>query len=149
MLNVKKVATVALSSALANVEAGQPLSPTTIREIRVAHSLLTDGLPSADELRPFLGGGWMIRPRNRSARNAGVNAISETELALAQIRVLAVRLGIPERLIIDLLRCPEPGASPSHQDRVDVYPDSQLIGSRRGKGAFHLGRSRLDLIPAR
>jgi hypothetical protein len=29
MVNVKKVATVALSSALADVEDGQPLSPTT------------------------------------------------------------------------------------------------------------------------
>ena len=40
MVNIKKVASLALSSTLADVEAGQPLSPTTVHEIRLAYSVL-------------------------------------------------------------------------------------------------------------
>jgi hypothetical protein len=53
MLDVKQVATIALSSALTAWDDGDTPSPDTIREIRLAHSLLTDGEPSAVELRPF------------------------------------------------------------------------------------------------
>jgi hypothetical protein len=147
MVNVKKVATVALLSALADVKAGQPLSPTTVHQIRVAFSLVTEGLPSADELRPFLGTGWMIRPRSRSARQADVNAVSEREFALAQVRALAARLGIPERVVVDLLRCPDAGPDRSLQNRLAVQGDSQFIGSQRGRGTILTGK-RLDLMPA-
>ena len=43
MLDVKHVATVALSSALTAWEHGYRPLPDTIQEPRVAHSLLTDG----------------------------------------------------------------------------------------------------------
>jgi hypothetical protein len=148
MVHIKKVVTVALSSALTDAEADQPLSPTTLREIRLAHSLLIDGLPSPDELRPFLGGGWVIRPWSRSPRIPGINSISETEFTLAQAQALAMRLGVPERVVIDLLRHPEPEASRSRQDRIDVQGDSQFVGSRRGRGAFRSGTHRPDLMPA-
>jgi hypothetical protein len=147
MVNIKKVVTVALSSALTDAEANQPLSPTTVREIRLAYSVLTEGLPSPDELRPFLGTGWMIRPRSRSARQAGINAIAETEFTLAQAQALAVRLGIPERIVINLLRHAEPEARQSRRDRLEVEADRRIIG--RGRGAFHSGTNQFDLMPAR
>jgi hypothetical protein len=146
MVNIMKVVTVALSSALTDAEADQPLSPTTIREIRVAYSLLVEGLPSPDELRPFLGTGWMIQPRSRSSRKAGINSITETEFTLAQAQALAIRLGIPERIAINLLRRPEPEASWLSRDRIECRSNRQMIGGGRG---LHSGTNQFDLMSAR
>ena len=88
MVNVKQVATVALSSVLMDWEAGGTPSLPTIREVRLALSLLADGQPDADELLPFLGSGWMIRSRGRRSRMSGTNAISEAEYELAQVCAL-------------------------------------------------------------
>jgi hypothetical protein len=148
MLNVKKVVAAALSSVLTDADTGQSLSPTTVREIRLAYSLLTEGLPGADELRPFLGSGWVIRPQSRSTRRAGVNAITEIEFSLAEAQALAVRLGISERIVINLLRHPEPEASRSSRDRLEVRADCQFMESRRGRGASRSGTRRFDLMPA-
>lgn len=68
MLDVNRATTIALTSALADWEAGCP--PSLVR----------------------------------SARMAGVNAISEPEYELAQIRALAARLGLSERFVAARLR---------------------------------------------
>ena len=111
MFDVKQVATVALSSALADWEADQPISLTTVRAIRLAHSLLNDGLPSEAELRPFLGKDWVIWSRRRVASMADANADNDTEYSRAQILALAARVGIPERIVSDLLQ-PEAEVEP-------------------------------------
>ena len=110
MVDVKQVATVALSSALADWETGYTPSLPTIREIRLALSLLTEGEPSADELRPFLGEGWVIRSGGRCANATGLNAVSRAEYSLAQIRALAVRLGMPEGFVAARL-CESPSTT--------------------------------------
>jgi hypothetical protein len=104
MLDVKHVATVALSSALTAWEHGYPPLPDTIQELRVAHSLLTDGEPTADELRPFLGEGWTIRRRCDHRGDSDTNAVTEAEYAVAQIRALAARLGLTEGFVAARVR---------------------------------------------
>ena len=121
MVNVKQVATVALSSVLMDWEAGGTPSLPTIREVRLALSLLADGQPDADELLPFLGSGWIIRSRGRRSRMSGTNAISEAEYELAQIRALAVRLGMPERLVADCLRQSETA------DKTITYRQTETV----------------------
>jgi hypothetical protein len=93
MLDVKHVATVALSSALTAWEHGYPPLPDTIQELHLAHSLLIDGEPTAHELRPFLGEGWIIRRRSDHRGDSDPNAVTEAEYAVVQIRALASRLG--------------------------------------------------------
>ena len=121
MVDVKQVATTALSSALTDWEAGDTLSLPTIREVRLALSLLVDGQPTADELRPFLGPGWVIRSRGQSHSGSGTNAVSEAEYELARIRAVAARLGMPERFVADCLRqseaVDETAVSRSAEDR--------------------------------
>ena len=119
MLDVNRAAAIALTSALADWEAGYPPSLDTIREIRLAHSLLTDGEPSADELRQFLGEGWVIRSRGRSA-SIGINAVTEAEYASAQVQALAARLGLPERFIAARLRDVRSAPAPDQERRFPI-----------------------------
>ena len=129
MLDVNRTATIALTSALADWEAGYPPSLDTIREIRLAHSLLTEGEPSADELCPFLGCGWVIR--GRSARTNGVNAVTESEYASAQVQALAARLGLPERFIAARLRdvrsAPHPRSAEAIFDLIDLIDRKSVV----------------------
>ena len=118
MVDVKRAATIALTSALANWEAGYTPSLITIREIRLAHSLLTEEEPSAEELRPFLGEGWVIRSRGRSEKASDTNTVSEAEYALTQIRALAVRLGLPERFVAARLEERVPMPSPRSAETI-------------------------------
>ena len=104
MLDVKHTASVALSSALTAWEHGYQPLPDTIQELRVAHSLLTDGEPTADELRPFLGEGWIIRRRCDHRGDSDTNAVTEAEYAVAQIRGLAARLGLTEGFVAARVR---------------------------------------------
>jgi hypothetical protein len=100
MLNVKHVATVALSSALTAWDSGYPPLPDTIHEMRLAHSLLTEGDPTPEELRPILGERWEIRSRRDHRREmTGRNSVSATDYAAAQIRALAVRLNLTEGFV--------------------------------------------------
>lgn len=103
MVDVKPVAMFALSSALADWEGRSADLPHHDARNPSRHSLLTDGLPSEAELRPFLGKDWVIWSRRRVASMADMNADSDTACALAQIQALAARLSIPERFVSDLL----------------------------------------------
>ena len=123
MVDVKHVATVALSSVLTDWEAGDALSLPTIREVRLALSLLVDGQPDADELRPFLGEGWVIRSRNRPSRMSGTNAVSDAEYELAQVRALAARLGMPERFVADCLRQSEKADKSIAHRQTEIVAD--------------------------
>jgi hypothetical protein len=105
MLDVKHAATVALSSALTAWKNGCPPLPDSIQEIRLAHSLLTQGEPTADELRPFQGERWGIQRRcDQRRKPPDTNAVTETDYAVAQIRALAARLGILEGFVAARVR---------------------------------------------
>jgi hypothetical protein len=97
MLNVKHVATVALSSGLTAWDSGYPPLPDTIHEMRLAHST---GEPTLEELRPILGERWKIRGRRDHRRElTGRNSVTAADYAAAQIRALAARLNLPEGFV--------------------------------------------------
>lgn len=93
MFNIKSVAVDALSSALSRLEHCSPPTEEVIDKVRLAHSLLARGEPTAEELQPLLGQGWVIQ--GRSGR-ADINAVSRADYRAAQIRALAARLDLPE-----------------------------------------------------
>jgi hypothetical protein len=103
MLNIRGVTAVALSSALTAYENGYAPLPEAIAEIRLAHSLLTLGEPTADELRPFLGHRWEVR-RGRRQRSPDRNLVTKAEYQDAQVRALAVRLNLPEGFVAARVR---------------------------------------------
>jgi hypothetical protein len=102
MLNIRGVAAVALSSALAAYENDHPALPDTIAEIRLAHSLLTKGEPTAEELRPFLGDRWEVHRRRYQSSDR--NLITKGDYEAAQVRALAVRLNLPEGFVAARVR---------------------------------------------
>lgn len=105
MLDVKHTAAVALSSALTASKNGYLPLPDTINEIQLAHSLLTQGEPTADELRSLLGEGWVInRGHDRRREPPDTNVVTEAEYEAAQIRVLAGRLGLSEGFVAARVR---------------------------------------------
>lgn len=100
MLNSKQTARQAFSSLLTAWDTGQDPLPETIQEVRLAHSLLTRGEPTAEELRPFLGERWVIcRRAGRSQESSDINVVTERDYLVAQIRALAARLDLPEGFV--------------------------------------------------
>jgi hypothetical protein len=68
--------------------------------MRLAHSLLTTGEPTPEELCPFLGERWEIRSRRYHRREmTGKNSVTATDYAAAQIRALTARLNLTEGFV--------------------------------------------------
>lgn len=89
----------ALRSVLTAHGAGRKVMEDTINECRLALSLLVDGAPTVEELKPFIGSNWAICRATKRARARYDNCLSPAAFRKAEIKAIATRLGLSEGFV--------------------------------------------------
>lgn len=89
-----RLAAMALANVMTCNLEGINLPHHVLDEVRLAHSVLTNGLPHGPELTPILGAGWGI-----TRRRDHPNPVTYKRYYDAEIEALATRLGVSQAFV--------------------------------------------------